>query len=144
MAAVGRLGTFAFLVEAFEDFVSLATAVLFAGAKLRRKAQVCVCEALWLLGNSTLLLVHLDHDARHRLCVSADVLDVLIGHRFRVLTEQFPTARDRNRFRPRIRMFDVLHGHPCELDADVRDALECARSASTWCRRTETMSVDVA
>jgi hypothetical protein len=40
-------------------------------------------------------------------------------------------------------MFDVLHGHPCELDADVRDALECARSAPTWCRRAETKSVDV-
>ncbi|MGB2714123.1 MAG: hypothetical protein WBC51_08100 [Vicinamibacterales bacterium] len=39
-----------------------------------------------------------------------DVLDVLIGHRFGILAEQFPTARDRNRLRPRIRMFDVLQG----------------------------------
>jgi len=85
---------------------------------------------------AALHLIHLDHDARHRLCVSADVLDVLIGHRF-VLAEQFPTARDRNRFRPPIRMFDVLHGHPCERDADVRDAVECARSAPTWSRRAK-------
>jgi hypothetical protein len=38
----------------------------------------------------------------------------------------------------------VLHGYLCELDADVRDAVECARSAPTWCRRAETKSVDVA
>ena len=110
----------------------------FAGSgKLRLRGTVAT-------RNVALLLVHLDDDASHRLGVPADVLDVLIGHRFRVLAEQFPTARDRNRLRPRIRMFDVLHGHPCELDADVRDAVECARSAPTWCRRAETMSVDVA
>jgi hypothetical protein len=40
LAAVGRFGAFAFLVEAFEDFVSLAAAVLLARAKLRRQAQV--------------------------------------------------------------------------------------------------------
>jgi hypothetical protein len=74
----------------------------------------------------------------------ADVLDVLIGHRFSVLAEQFPTTRDRNRLRSRIRLFDVLHGHLCELDPDVRAAVECARSAPTWCRRAETMSDDVA
>jgi hypothetical protein len=68
-------------------------------------------------------------------CVAADVLDVLIGHRFRVLAEQFSTARDRNRLRPRFRIFDVLHGRPCELAADVCDAAECARSAPTWSRR---------
>ena len=40
LAAVGGLRAFAFLVKPFEDFVSLAPAVLFAGAKLRRQAQV--------------------------------------------------------------------------------------------------------
>jgi hypothetical protein len=65
-------------------------------------------------GSGKLRLRHLDNDASHRLCMPADVLDVLIGHRFRVLTEQFATARDRNRFRLRISMFDVLHGHPCD------------------------------
>ncbi len=82
-----------------------------------------------------MLLVHPDHDARHRLGVSADVLDVPIGHRFRVLAEQFPITRDRNRFRLRICMFDILDGHPCELAVDVCDVVECARSAPTWGRR---------
>src|SRR5688572_235657 len=95
----------------------------------------CVCEALLLLGSAALRLVNLDHDSRHGLCVLADLLDVVIGHRFRVLAKQFATTRDRNRLRPLIRMFDVLHGHPCELAADVRDAVECARSGPTWCRR---------
>jgi hypothetical protein len=70
--------------------------------------------------------------------------DVLIGHRFRFLAEQLPTARDRDRLRLRICMFDVLHGHPCELAADVRDAVECARSAPTEVGAPMTMSVDVA
>ena len=174
LAAIRGLGALAFLVEPFEDLVALAAAVLLARAKLGRQAEILGLllradanvdhradhdrqrRSIRRLGQAAfarhgfyseiaaLLLVHLDHDARHRLCVSADVLDVLIGHRFRVLAEQFPTARDRNRLRPRIRMFDVLHGHPCELAADVRDAVECARSAPTWCRRAETMSVDVA
>src|SRR5262245_23453987 len=111
----------------------------FAGSgKLRLRGTV-------LLGNAALLRVHLDHDVSHRLCVSADVLDVPISHRFRVLAKQFPTAGDRNRLRPWFHMFDVLHGHPCELAACVRDAVvECAPSAPTWCRRAETMSVDVA
>ena len=47
-----------------------------------------------LLENAALFLVHLEQDARHRLGVSADILDLLIGHRFRLLAEQFPTARD--------------------------------------------------
>jgi hypothetical protein len=55
-----------------------------------------------LLGSAALLLVHLDHDARHCLGVLSDVLDLLIGRRFRVLAEQFPTSRDRNWLRPRI------------------------------------------
>jgi hypothetical protein len=97
-----------------------------------------------LLGSAALLLVHLDHDARHGLCVLTDLLDLLIGHRFRVLAKQFATTRNRKRFRPRISMFEVLHGHPYELVADVRDAVECARSAPTWCRRAGTMSVDMA
>jgi hypothetical protein len=45
-------------------------------------------------------LVHLDDDARHRLRVSSDQRDLLIGHRFRFLAEQLPTARDRDRLRP--------------------------------------------
>ena len=50
-----------------------------------------------LLGNPALLLVHLDNDKGHRLCMAADVLDLLIGHGFRVFADQFPTTRDRNR-----------------------------------------------
>jgi hypothetical protein len=99
-------------------------AVLFAGVKLRRQAQVfdlllrddanvdhradhgwqrrsirrfgqaAFARHCLLPEDAALLLVHLDHDARHRLCVPADVIDVLIGHRFRVLAEQFATARD--------------------------------------------------
>jgi hypothetical protein len=166
LAAICGLGALAFLVEAFEDFVSLAAAVLFARAKLCRQAEILglllradanvdhrphhdrqsrsipgLGQAAFarhgLLRNAALLLVHLDHDARHRFGVTADVLDVLIGHRFRVLAEQLPTARDRNRFRPCIRLFDVLHVRLCEFVADVRDAVECARSAPTWSRRAD-------
>jgi hypothetical protein len=87
-----------------------------------------------LLGNSALLLVHLDHDARHGLCVLADLLDVLIGHRFRVLAKQFAT-----------RVIEISSGLGCACSTysmntppnslpDVRDAMECARSAPTRCR----------
>ena len=40
LAAIRGLGALAFLVEPFEDFVALAAAVLLAGTKLRRQAQV--------------------------------------------------------------------------------------------------------
>jgi hypothetical protein len=40
LAAVGRLGAFAFLVEPFEDVVALPPAVLLASAQLGRQAQV--------------------------------------------------------------------------------------------------------
>ena len=40
LTAVRGLGALAFVVEPFEDFISLAAAVLFAGAQLRRQAQV--------------------------------------------------------------------------------------------------------
>lgn len=78
----------------------------FAGS-----GKICLRSTV-LLGNAALLLVHLDHDARHRFCVPTDVLNVLIGHRFRVVAEQFPTASDRNRFGSWIGLFDVLHGTP--------------------------------
>lgn len=92
---------------------------------------------LLLLGKAAVLLIHLDHHARHRLSVTADVLDVLIDHRIRFLTEQ---SRQRA-----IEIGSGLGsacstysmGIPCELDADVRDALECARSAPTLCRRAD-------
>src|SRR4051812_27030273 len=69
-----------------------------------------------LTGYWTALWVHLDNDARHSLRVSADQRDLLIGHRFRFLAEQFATARDRDRLRDVLRTFDELHGHSCELD----------------------------
>ena len=40
LAAVGRLRALAFLVEAFEDLVALAAAVLLARAELRRQAEI--------------------------------------------------------------------------------------------------------
>jgi len=40
LAAVGGLGAFAFLVEAFENLVALAPAVFLAGAKLGRQAEI--------------------------------------------------------------------------------------------------------
>jgi hypothetical protein len=50
---------------------------LFAGSsKLRLRGT-------FLLGSAALLLVHLDHEVRHSLRVSADQRDLLIGHRFR-------------------------------------------------------------
>ena len=57
LAAVGRLGTFAFLVEPFEDFVALAAAVLLAGAKLGRQAEV--------LGLLLRADAYVDHRADH-------------------------------------------------------------------------------
>jgi len=44
LAAVGGLGALTFLVEAFEDFISLAAAVLLAGAKLCRQAEILGCS----------------------------------------------------------------------------------------------------
>jgi hypothetical protein len=40
LAAIRRLRALAFFVKPFEDFVSLATAVLLAGAKLSRQAEI--------------------------------------------------------------------------------------------------------
>jgi hypothetical protein len=40
LAAIRGLGAFAFLVEAFDDLVSLATAVLLASTKLGRQAEI--------------------------------------------------------------------------------------------------------
>ncbi len=40
LAAISGLGAIAFLVKAFEDLVALAVAVLVAGAKLVRQAEV--------------------------------------------------------------------------------------------------------
>jgi hypothetical protein len=40
LAAIRGLGALAFLVEPFEHFVSLAAAVLFAGAELRWQTEV--------------------------------------------------------------------------------------------------------
>jgi hypothetical protein len=40
LAAICRFRALAFLVESFEDFVSLAAAVLFARAKLCRQAEI--------------------------------------------------------------------------------------------------------
>ena len=56
-----------------------------------------------------MVLKHLDHDPRHRLRVSANQRDLLVGHRFRLLAKQFPTARDRDRLLPVIRTLDELH-----------------------------------
>jgi hypothetical protein len=92
--------------------------------------------------NPATVLVHLDDDARHRLRVSADIFYVLVGYRFRVLAEQFAAARDRNRLWPCFRVFDVLHGHPCDsLQTFVmRSALEARRPEVC---APMTMSVDV-
>ena len=40
LAAVGRFGALALLLEAAEDLEAVTSAVLFAGAKLRRQAEV--------------------------------------------------------------------------------------------------------
>ena len=76
--------------------------------------------------------------------MSTDLLDVLIGHRFRILAEQLATAGERNRFRLRIGMFDVLHGRSCELGAEVvmRWSALATRRPETGARNT--MSADVA
>ena len=71
---------------------------------------------------SALLLVHLDHDASHRLCVPADDLDLLVGHRFRVLAEQFTTARDRDRLR-------LLF---CMMENSIALPLNASRDDSCW------------
>jgi hypothetical protein len=54
LAAIGGLGALAFLVKAFEDFVALAAAVLFAGPKLGRQTEIL----------SLLLRAHADVDHR--------------------------------------------------------------------------------
>ena len=62
LTAVRRLCALAFLVEAFEDFVALAVAVLLAGAKLHRQAQV-----LGLLLRADANVDHrADHDRQRR------------------------------------------------------------------------------
>ena len=58
LTAVRGLGALAFLVEAFEDLVALATAVLLAGAELGRQAEV--------LGLLLRADANVDHRADHR------------------------------------------------------------------------------
>jgi hypothetical protein len=41
------------------------------------------------------VLVHLDEDPRHRTRLLAQLLDVVICHRFRLLAEQLAASRDR-------------------------------------------------
>jgi len=57
LAALRGLGTLAFFVEAFENFVALAAAVLFARAKLRWQAEV--------LGLLLRADAYVDHRADH-------------------------------------------------------------------------------
>jgi hypothetical protein len=54
--------------------------------------------------------IHLDDHARHRLGVTANQCDFVVRQRFGVFTKQLPAARERNRFEPRIRTIDELHG----------------------------------
>ena len=56
-APVRRLGALALLMEALEDFESLASAVLFARTKLRGQAQI--------LGLLLRAHAHVDHRADH-------------------------------------------------------------------------------
>ena len=57
LAAIRGLRALAFLVKAFEDLVALATAVLLAGTKLGRQAEV--------LGLLLRAHAHVDHRADH-------------------------------------------------------------------------------
>jgi len=86
------------------------------------------------------LLVHLDDDARYRLCMPADVLDVLIGHRFRVIAEQFPTARNRDPFGLLVCTIRYVHGAPPERESQ-RFVLAGWRALARRCVIDAPMSV---
>ena len=68
LTAVRGLGALAFFVEAFEDLVALPTAVLLAGAQLRRQTEV--------LGLLLRADANVDHRADHLRQLSA-----IIGRR---------------------------------------------------------------
>ena len=64
-SSVGRLGALALFLEAVEDLEAVTSAVLFAGAKLRRQAEV-----LGLLFRAD---ANVDHRADHLRQLSADI-----------------------------------------------------------------------
>ena len=85
-----------------------------------------------------MVLIHLDDYPRHRLGVSADQRDLLIGHRFRFLAEQFPTARDRDQLLPAIRTLDELHGRSQRTRVTtIRVVLDCALQRAGLCQRAD-------
>src|SRR5687768_16484943 len=81
-----------------------------------------------LLGNLATLLVHLDDDARHRLRVSSDQRDLLIGHRFRFLAEQLPTAQIEIGSGMSSARSTNSMGTPANSIHNVRAVVECARA----------------
>ena len=59
-----------------------------------------------------------DYNVRQRLGVTCDGENLVVRHRARFITEQFPAARDRDRFWLLFRTIDNVHGAPLNASRD--------------------------
>jgi hypothetical protein len=53
-----------------------------------------------------------DQNVRERFGVTRDGDNLVVRHRLRIIAKQFPTARDRDRFRLLVRTIGYVHGAP--------------------------------
>ena len=58
-----------------------------------------------------------DQNVRQRFGVTRDGDNLVVGHRLRVIAEQFPTARDRDKFRLLVSTIRYVHGAPLERES---------------------------
>jgi len=58
-----------------------------------------------------------DQNVRQRFGVTRDGDNFLVRHRLRVIAEQFPTARERDRFRLLVCTIRYVHGAPLERES---------------------------
>ena len=55
-----------------------------------------------------------DQNVRQRFSVTRDADNFFVRHHLRVIAEEFPAARDRDRFRFLVRTIRYVHGAPLE------------------------------
>jgi hypothetical protein len=159
LASVRRLGAFAFFVEAFEDLVALATAVLFAGAELRLETEVlglllradanvdhadhrrqlrpvvgdeqgASASHADLLRLCAVLQADLDEHVRHDIGVLPNSIDVLIRELIGLVRQQLAPMRNRDWIWPSVAELSAVHSSRAFRTSEPRPSAEIARSSA--------------
>ena len=81
-----------------------------------------------------------DQNVRQRFGVTRDGDNLFVRHRLRVIAEQFPTARERDRFRLLVCTIRYVHGAPLEPESR-RFVLDGWRALARRCAIDAPMSV---